>query len=70
METKSKWYQELIAHLNDLATELGLNEDETERMRQYVLSIAKDQYMQGNRAGIYWARTQSNNQKEYESQAS
>lgn len=59
-DKKPKWYAELTAALNNLAEELGLDDIGTQRMRDFVVSTAKSQYMEGNRAGIYWARTGKN----------
>lgn len=59
-EKKPKWYAELVNALNALAEELGLDDPGTQRMRDFVVSTAKSQYMAGNRAGIYWARNGKN----------
>lgn len=59
-DKKPKWYAELVNALNTLAEELGLDDLGAQRMRDFVVSTAKSQYMEGNRAGIYWARTGKN----------
>ncbi|OGL94650.1 hypothetical protein A2348_03440 [Candidatus Uhrbacteria bacterium RIFOXYB12_FULL_58_10] len=59
-ETRQKWHVELIRSVNGLAEDVGLDDLGASRMREFVLSIAKSQYMAGNRAGIYWARNGKN----------
>ncbi len=59
-DKKPKWYAELLNALNALGEELGLDDLGTERMRDFVVSTAKSQYMAGNRAGIYWAKNGKN----------
>lgn len=59
-DKKPKWYTELTTALNGLGEELGLDDIGTQRMRDFVVSTAKMQYMAGNRAGIYWARNGKN----------
>ena len=51
---------ELIRAINGFAEEIGLDESTSDRMRDFILSTAKSQYMAGNRAGIYWARNGKN----------
>lgn len=55
-EKKHVWLVSLIAKINALAEEVGLEDEPLERFREFVLSTAKSQYVAGNNAGIYWAR--------------
>jgi hypothetical protein len=59
-DKKPKWHMELIRAINGFAEEIGLDESTSDRMRDFILSTAKSQYMAGNRAGIYWARNGKN----------
>lgn len=59
-DKRPKWYVDLTAAVHALAEEFGLDDLSTQRMRDFVVSTAKSQYMEGNRAGIYWARTGKN----------
>lgn len=51
---------DLIRAVNGFAEEIGLDDFNADRMREFVVSTAKSQYMAGNRAGIYWARNGKN----------
>ncbi len=53
------WYGTLIQDLENLADELGLDAASSLRLREFVLAKAKEQYKEGNRSGIRWARTNS-----------
>ncbi len=55
-EKRPEWYERLEGGINDLAKELGIDEDGTARMLEFVVREAKHQYFEGNRAGIYWMR--------------
>ena len=59
-DTKAKWYVDLLRAINGLAEELGLDDLGTGRVRDFIVSTAKAQYMEGNRSGIRWARTGKN----------
>lgn len=57
METaKATWFMNLIAAVQGMAEELGLDDLSSQRLREFVLTIAKDQFKAGNRSGISWAR--------------
>lgn len=65
METSSTtkgWHIELGTAINGLAEELGLDDQSTQRMRDFIFETAKEQYRTGNRCGIRWARTNPNSQ--------
>ena len=55
-EKKPIWLVSLIAKINSLAEEVGLDDDGVSRFREFVVTTAKSQYVAGNNAGIYWAR--------------
>ncbi len=55
-EKKQVWLANLIAKINALAEEVGLEDEPLSRFREFILSTAKSQYVAGNNAGIYWAR--------------
>jgi hypothetical protein len=59
-DNKPKWLVELTSSLNALSEEIGLDDSGASRMREFIVSIAKSQYMAGNRAGIYWAKNGKN----------
>lgn len=63
MEHETPWYKALVSVCNELGEELGLDDDGTKRMRDFVILEAKRQYTAGNRAGIYWARNMGNDGK-------
>ena len=59
-EKKPVWLVNLIAKINALAEEVGLEEDGISTFRDFIVSTAKAQYVAGNNAGIHWARTGKN----------
>lgn len=59
-DKQPKWYVDLVAGINAVSEELGLDDLGTERIRTFVLTTAKAQYLAGNRAGIYWAKNGKN----------
>lgn len=57
--TQARWYTELTERFETLMEQLGIDEDTGSEIKLFLLQIARDQYMAGNRSGIRWARTQS-----------
>ncbi len=57
--TQARWYVELTEKFTSLMETLGLDEDVASEIKLFVLQIARDQYMAGNRSGIRWARSQN-----------
>lgn len=56
---KNNWYKNLISSLNTLSEEFGLDDMQTVRFRDFVVTIAKDQYKNGNKCGAAWAFQQA-----------
>lgn len=50
------WYTELTKRIGDIADELQLDADGKEKLTNFVMVNAKQQYVDGTRAGIAWAR--------------
>lgn len=57
--TQARWYVELSQKFSKLVESLGLESEIAAEVKLFVLQIARDQYMAGNRSGIRWARTQN-----------
>ena len=57
---RAKWYVTLVESVNTMAEELGLSDHATAKLRDFVITKAKEQYMAGNRSGIRWMRKQMN----------
>lgn len=53
---KGTWFTKVLASINTLAEELGLDDMGTQKLREFVLAKCKEEYMTGNRSGIRWAR--------------
>jgi len=53
---KATWFMALIGHAQAFAEKVGLDDDQTMALREIIVTIAKEQYMAGNRAGIAWAK--------------
>lgn len=58
-EKKPFWYTNIISKSNSLSEELGLDVMSTKRLRDFVFTIAKDQYQVGNKCGAGWAFEQA-----------
>lgn len=54
--TKPGWYEKLSKDTQQLAEDLQLDSAASERLRNFILEAAKEQYKMGNRSGIRWAR--------------
>lgn len=52
---KNNWYSNLISETNSLAEELGLDDFNTGRLRDFIVDHAKSQYKLGNKNGAGWA---------------
>ncbi|RMD51298.1 hypothetical protein D6827_02525 [Candidatus Parcubacteria bacterium] len=57
--TNAMWYQNIINRFEKLIKEIQANEKQAEKIKDFVLNIAREQYLNGNRSGIRWARNQS-----------
>ena len=62
-QPKTKWYENLISSINNLAEEFGLDDPQAQRFRDFMIGIARDQYKSGNRSGIRWAHEQIRTQQ-------
>jgi len=56
---KAKWYVDLCNRFEALMHNLGLPEEVGVEIKTFLLAVAKEQYMAGNRSGIRWAREQA-----------
>ncbi|MBU1126440.1 MAG: hypothetical protein ABH826_04230 [Patescibacteria group bacterium] len=54
--TKAKWYTELMHRFHKLMDHIGMPDEATEEIKEFMLSLAREQYMAGNRSGIAWMR--------------
>jgi hypothetical protein len=52
----AKWYVELIEKFKKLMELHGMPDDVALDVKDFVLDVAREQYMAGNRSGIAWAR--------------
>ncbi|TAK04123.1 hypothetical protein EPO34_03165 [Patescibacteria group bacterium] len=53
---KASWFMSLIGSIQGMAEELGLDDVSSQKLREFVLGIAKEEFKAGNRSGISWAR--------------
>lgn len=58
-EKKNNWFQALQDKINMLAEQFGLDETQRNAFRNFVVTIAREQYKTGNRAGAGWAFAQA-----------
>ncbi len=52
----ASWFLKTISEVSTLAEELGLDDRSAQRLREFVLSKMKNEYIAGCRSGIKWAR--------------
>ena len=57
--TQAKWYLELCADLESLMDALEVSDEGAEEIKTFMLEVARNQYLAGNRSGIRWAREQA-----------
>lgn len=57
-ETKKNWLDKLTERFNALMTKFDMPEDIRHELESFVLAVAKEQYMSGNKGGIAWLRKQ------------
>ena len=50
-----KWYVNMVARFNELAQNLGMEGQIADEMRQFMFTIAKEQFKVGNKSGIRFA---------------
>jgi len=54
-DTQKNWFQNLSDHIHQLAEQFDLDEMQTQTFRDFVVSIAREQYKTGSRSGAGWA---------------
>lgn len=57
-QTKT-WYKNLTDSINLLSEEFGLSDIQTNRFRDFAMTVAKEQYRVGNKSGAAWAFKQA-----------
>jgi len=55
----AKWYVDLMERYRGLISKFGMPEDLASELKVFLLEVAREQYMAGNRSGIRWAREQA-----------
>jgi hypothetical protein len=50
-----KWYVNMVARFNEIAQNLGVEGPIADEMRQFMFTIAKEQFKVGNKSGIRFA---------------
>lgn len=53
---KRTWYEQIIETVNQIGEEFEITGQQKEKLRDVIVTIAKDQYKLGNKSGIRWAR--------------
>ncbi len=57
-DKKQNWLEKLTDRFNALMAKYDMPEDIHHEIESFVLSVAKDQYIAGNKSGISWLRKQ------------
>lgn len=52
---QNNWFKKLQDTINEFASQFGLDDSQTNRFRDFILGIARDQFKAGNRSGAGWA---------------
>lgn len=58
---------ELMDKFDNLMERIGMPEDVSNEVKTFILGVAKEQYLAGNRSGIRWARMNPVNSPSYSS---
>ena len=58
-EKKQTWLEKLTDRFNALMTKFDMPEDMRIEIEAFVLSVAREQYISGNKGGIAWLRKQA-----------
>ncbi len=53
----ASWYVTLMNRFERLMESVGVTEDAAAEIKTFMLTVAREQYMSGNKSGIRWART-------------
>ena len=56
---QAKWYIDLMERFKTLTQKFAIPEDTASEFKLFLLEVAREQYMAGNRSGIRWAREQT-----------
>ncbi len=69
-ETKvNNWSRELVSRVNTLSETFGLDDLQTSDLRNFVITLARDQFKTGSKSGAGWAFNQVKKGKTSDSQA-
>lgn len=52
------WYSKMQSGITQLSDQLELESEQRETLRDFITSIAKEQFCAGNKSGILWLRAQ------------
>ena len=58
-QQNNNWYRGLLDRVNEFAEQFGLDDSQSNRFRDFVVGIARDQFKAGNRSGAGWAFDQA-----------
>jgi hypothetical protein len=58
-QQKTNWYNQLIQQTNTMSEAFGLDDSQTNELRNFIVSLARDQYKVGNKSGAAWAFQQA-----------
>lgn len=53
------WYGSLCDKLNEQAAAWNLDEKQTNELRDWTMSLCREQFKAGNRSGVTWAYEQA-----------
>lgn len=55
---EAKWYVDLCNQYENMVRKFSLKEEAASELKVFLLEVARNQYLAGNRSGIRWAREQ------------
>jgi len=53
---KAKWYLELMARFDAIVENWSIPESAAKEFKIFLLEVAREQYMAGNRQAVSWAK--------------
>lgn len=55
----AKWFVDLCNRFTAIVHNLGIPDTAADELKSFIIDIAKEQYLAGNKSGIRWARQQA-----------
>ncbi len=58
-DKKNNWYRSLLDRITNLSEQFELDDSQENTFRDFVVTLAREQYKRGSRSGAGWAFAQA-----------